>query len=1131
MDDPPIPSQLERLAPKDYRFIAICILLLAGTAWYTSGNFYRAFPEASIDFHVNRDDARGIAQGFLLAQGSQMAGYRDAASFSYDDETKTFLERELGLEKANQLFGSRVRLWRWAYRWFKPQQKEEFRASVTPSGEVAGFAHELAEDTARPAISDSDAIAAAQRFLRERMHRDFAALEFVEQSTETRPHRVDRSYTWKYRDFDVKGATYRVEVDLLGDEIAGYHEFLKIPETWTRDYQKLRSKNELAQTIDTAVMGVLMLGLLVTIVVRIRRQDVRWRRASVIGLTGMILSFLSSVNSFPQEVFNYRTTDAFASFATGLFLQAVLSALALGGLLFLFTAGAEPVYREAFPDKVSLANLFRGRGLRTKRFFLGAILGVTLTSIFICYQTAFYITAYKFGAWSPADVPYDNLLNTKFPWLFVLFGGFFPAISEEFLFRMFAIPFLRKLTRSTVIALIAAGYIWGFGHAGYAQQPFYIRGLEVGTGGVALGIIMLRWGILPTLVWHYSVDAMYSAMLLLRSHNLYFRLSGAASAGIIVLPVAVALITYWRKGGFEPVTGLLNGDEPGPVEPAVEAAPTAAPTLSYQPLHRQVWARAFVVLFIGVVAVTQLPVSHFGSSPKYKLTAAQALAKSDGFLRGPTLAMDPSQFRHVTFTVAHWDGDDALAGQYFLQRKPVSVVAAMFQQYRPIQHWETRYFKALDREEVTVSTHPETGAVMGFTLTLPEDRPGATLSDDAARAIAATFAQAHGQDVAAMDIKEQTTERRKARQDHSLAWEAHPGDPRNVDQTHYRVEVEIAGDRVSGWRAFWNTPEWFDRSRDAQTFWSITLTIARLASMAGLAVFGLVCVIRNIRFGLVRWKPALAIGGVAATLLVVTQLLSSELILKNYQTSIPFQTFQVGEYAGIAMSALFGFIFFTVAAALLTSSFPGALAAWRGPNRRPLGRDAAVALVASVGFGLIAHRLAAFLQDRLPALALFSIESPDSIATYAPAISAVAAALIGVLLWSAAAGTVALALQRLKRQWIIPLAMLASASLVSDDVRTAPEFALHYAMALFSVGLLAIWCWRFARNNYLAYALAFWAVGIESHAGPLLGTAIPAMQAQGWAVVAIGFIVAIWVTAPGFVRRRELAAVAAGNGY
>src|SRR5581483_9388440 len=133
---------------------------------------------------------------------------------------------------------------------------------------------------------------------------------------------------------------------------------------------------------------------------------------------------------------------------------------------------------------------------------------------------------------------------------FVLLGGFLPAVSEEFLFRMFAIPFLRKIVRSMALALILAGFIWGFGHSAYPQQPFFIRGAEVGIGGVALGLIMLRWGILPTLVWHYSVDAMYSAMLLLRSQSLYYKLSGAASAGIIVLPVFLALVAYLRYGGF-----------------------------------------------------------------------------------------------------------------------------------------------------------------------------------------------------------------------------------------------------------------------------------------------------------------------------------------------------------------------------------------------------------------------------------------------------------------------------------------------------------------------------------------------------------------------------------------------------
>jgi len=306
--------------------------------------------------------------------------------------------------------------------------------------------------------------------------------------------------------------------------------------------------------------------LVVIIVTRVRRRDVRWRQSAWIGLIGMALSFCSSLNQMPLDLFRYPTTDSYASFLLRQLLQNLVSALAAGGLLFVLAAGAEPVYREAFPDGISLGNLFLPRGLRTRRFLLGSILGITLTGVFIAYQTGFYMVAYRFGAWSPADVPYSDLLNTKFPWAFVLFGGFLPAVSEEFLFRMFGIPFIRKLSRSVAIAVVAAGFIWGFGHATYPQQPFYIRGVEVGIGGVALGLIMLRWGILPTLVWHYSVDAIYSALLLMRSQSLYFKLSGAASAGIAVLPVILALAAYWIRGGFESETGLLNRDQTPPLE-------------------------------------------------------------------------------------------------------------------------------------------------------------------------------------------------------------------------------------------------------------------------------------------------------------------------------------------------------------------------------------------------------------------------------------------------------------------------------------------------------------------------------------------------------------------------------------
>ena len=129
---------------------------------------------------------------------------------------------EAGLERANELMGTRVRLWRWSYRWFRPRQKEEFRVDVTPRGELAGFRHEIEEEAARPAADAAMARGLAEEFLRQTMRRDPGSLDFLEATEAARPHRVDRSFTWQERDFNLNGATHRMEVTLLGNEVGGY---------------------------------------------------------------------------------------------------------------------------------------------------------------------------------------------------------------------------------------------------------------------------------------------------------------------------------------------------------------------------------------------------------------------------------------------------------------------------------------------------------------------------------------------------------------------------------------------------------------------------------------------------------------------------------------------------------------------------------------------------------------------------------------------------------------------------------------------------------------------------------------------------------------------------------------------
>ena len=42
---------------------------LAATTWFSFRNFHRAFPEASIDFRISREEGARIASGFLSGQG------------------------------------------------------------------------------------------------------------------------------------------------------------------------------------------------------------------------------------------------------------------------------------------------------------------------------------------------------------------------------------------------------------------------------------------------------------------------------------------------------------------------------------------------------------------------------------------------------------------------------------------------------------------------------------------------------------------------------------------------------------------------------------------------------------------------------------------------------------------------------------------------------------------------------------------------------------------------------------------------------------------------------------------------------------------------------------------------------
>ncbi len=234
-----------RLNGSEKRALVLWIIFGALGLLFAQHYFFRAFPEAAVDFKVTRNEAQQRARSFVQGLGENVEGYKSTITFQVDDNAKTYLERELGLQEANHLMASQLDIWFWEVRFFKPQQEEEYRVRVSPAGKVVAYSHKIEEARGEKSLSREEALAAAQQFLQAKLGVNLDNWNFLpaEANSDARPNRLDWSFTWERKDFKAKDAPYRLEVGLQGDRIGNTQEFLQVPEAWTRSFQHLRSTN------------------------------------------------------------------------------------------------------------------------------------------------------------------------------------------------------------------------------------------------------------------------------------------------------------------------------------------------------------------------------------------------------------------------------------------------------------------------------------------------------------------------------------------------------------------------------------------------------------------------------------------------------------------------------------------------------------------------------------------------------------------------------------------------------------------------------------------------------------------------------------------------------------------------
>ena len=1121
-----------RFDRRDRVFIVLCLLaIVAGAAVFHAG-FSRAFPEASIDFKVTREEAVRRGAEALRARGFTLDGARALTIFDVDDEAKVYLERTLGLEKANPVFATTVPVWRWSVRWVRPLEKLEYRAAVAPDGRLLAVRRILPEKEAAPDPGETAARALAEAEIRTLRGLDASALRFIETTVEKRPARVDRTFVWESNTIRFGDAALRYLVEVQGDRVGRSSLHFEVPERWRRDYETLRSKNLAAGTVATLGLFLTALAVVVVFLERVRRKDVKWKWALAFAGTGAVLQLLSSLNEMPIRLFDYDTADAWTGFVAKSVAGDVGGAVTLGVVLLLLVAAGEPLYRERYPDKPALGRLLSLRGVGTKRFFRGLLLGYAMTACFFVYQIVFYVVAAHFGAWAPADVPYSNLLGTSFPWLGVLLMGFLPATTEEFSSRMFSIPFAERFLPRWA-AVVVPALIWGFAHSTYPNQPFYIRGVEVGFAGILIGAVMLKADIFPLLVWHFTVDAVYTALLLLRSSNPYFVVSGAAASLVLLLPLGVSLALYLRRGGFTPESDLTNAatgscPEPPHVEEAVPAV--CAPPRALDPMR----VAAALALALAAFAAARFLLPRPGPWEDVRVTVDRNRAKAaaDAFLKAA--GDDPAGYLSVATTATALPaledpadtgfglvpyGESELAERWLLERGGMPLLTRWATAVFPGPVWNVRYVRALDEHGATVAVDARTGRIVGFKRTFPEAEAGGSPDEGAARAKAASVFASFRLDPLAWDVVSSKSEARKARRDTLVVSESRL---EHVGEAARRAVTGLAGDVPSLFATALKLPEEWVRAREKSTaasYLALAWKIVAWGTLVGLLV---VAFVRLVHAGAIPWRRSLRLAALLALPAIFARSVSFPLVLARYDSQFSIPVFAVMAGVGLFVGILVSYGAALLAVALIFAVKSDAAAAFRRSGADGIRALAAGACAAGLVLGVRA--LARGVSATFPLEAgAGGFAFPQGIETLLPAGIVLDGIVLRALLFGGVAALLTLLLSDVLKKPVLRVAFLAVAGGVFAPIgaRTFGELLVPvFAGTLTGVAALAA-ITVFLRDDPRAYVFAAALLVAAGAGADLVSSGVTRWVWNGAAVLAA---VVLFVVFRGFDRPRVSAA-------
>lgn len=1054
---------------KDKIVWLLLALALAGFGLYLKLDD-RVFPAASIDLKFSRDQIAARARECATRYGYEKKQPIESTTFTYFNESKTFLEYELGLDQANRLMRDKVPVWSWTTRFCKELDLEQFRVWLSPEGKLIAFSHTVEDERAMPSITHAEAAKQAEAFLEKELARPMAGLKLVADKTITQAHREDHSFTWEDTNpaNDFKGAKLRYYIAFSGNEMTAYSNFLIIPDQWKRKYETIRSMNDLLQRIATIFYGTLQTLAYLVVPWALTRRLMRWRFAVFGGLVTALVGALDSVNDYATVIDSYDPSSSFRDYLVSYYFNqgmATLSSFVSGVLLF---GGADVVYRLAYPRRIALENYLTLRGFATREGHKAVIVGYCVFAIHLGWIIAYYMLGEKLKFWCPLGVDDYQLLGSAVPFFSAISLGIHAATVEETIARVVALSLVEKLTGKFWLANLFQAAAWGFMHSSYPQQPAYARGVELTIAGLFYGYIMRRYGLLPCFIGHYLVDAFLDAKPLLSAGN-----PGLFASGLVPLvPFAILLgaSLIWERTRKKPALANTDGatyattDPAGATTDATRVAATGAPYATtdatyattdatsaragadtdfeltnealpvhpveikplpdeaegyhYQPFSRKLrWILA-VIAVAGIVFSFNTSTPLPGDKSRVTIDRDHAIKRATEVLNRN--GIDSGAYEIVASLATNVSSEEM---QYLFEKKKLPRTLELAAITQPGFIWSVRFFKFHDSTEYKVELYGD-GREYSFDITENDDAPGASIEKAEAERLAIAYVKKVHPEYKDLVLDKCSWDKRKNRTDYDVVLNA---PSLNVGEAEYKITLQVVGDKPCNFSQSWQIPNSWTFDRSKQTARDHVFSAMRYASYLLMGAFTIWWGIGILRSGTIRWRPAILVAIVCGLLVLPDEINRWPVLFSDYDTSTTRETF-----------------FFNQITALIKGSSSKMLSTF-----------------VSVSLGLAVYRL---MQPRVSVLAIIKAAFRPS--GVAPRMAQEQMWLDGILValaWAGASQTKD-SLLDFALSWYSPEVRAASLSglagltdyifpVASDLVDMLPSFLSALTMALLAAGL------------------------------------------------------------------------------